>query len=209
MTLKATSHFRRLGELLAGTAVTGRGGQAIPLDDGADRAVRLILETKASGAKVLIVGNGGSAAIAGHLELDLCNRGKVRAMAFNNAPVLTALANDHGYATAFERLVGFWGAKGDVLVAISSSGKSENIHRPIRALAYRGCTTITFSGFAPDNPLRAQGDLNFYVASSHYGEVEVSHEALIHFVIDRVVDVAMAAASGNPAPASPAPSEKK
>lgn len=203
MTLKATSHFRRLGELLSGIAVTGRDGRSIPLDEGADRAVQHILHTKAAGTKVMIVGNGGSAAIAGHLELDLCNRGKVRAMAFNNAPVLTALANDHGYVTAFERLVNFWGQKGDVLVAISSSGKSENIHRPIRALADRGCTVITLSGFAPDNPLRAQGDLNFYVASSHYGEVEVSHEAMIHFMVDRVVDVAMAS------PSAHASSEKK
>ena len=95
-----------------------------------------------------------------------------------------SLANDHGYGCVFERPIQLWVDAGDVLVAISSSGRSENILRAIEAAQARQCRVVTLSGFRPDNPLRRTGELNFYVASETYGFVEVAHAALTHFLAD-------------------------
>ena len=181
----APAYFRRIGALLATTEVTGADGESLSLDSGATRAVEHVLAVSAVGGKVILIGNGGSASIAGHMQMDLCNRAGVRALVFNDPPVLTALANDHGYASAFDRLVALWAEPSDCLIAVSSSGQSDNILRSVATARTRGCRVVTMSGFAPDNPLRRTGDVNFYVASEAYGEVEVVHHALGHFLTDR------------------------
>ena len=183
----ATLYFNRVARLLAQTLVTDGRDETHGLDDAAERAAHLMIGTRERGGKVILVGNGGSASIAGHMEMDLCNRADVRAQVFNDPPVLTALANDHGYETAFARLIHLHAGPHDVLVAISSSGKSRNILNAVDAAREHGCAVITFSGFAADNPLRSRGDLNFYIASDHYGMVEVAHHALGHFLTDYAV----------------------
>lgn len=180
----ATTYFNKLGELLVNTTVTDQEGNVLPLDEGADRAVELVLEAVAAQAKVMVMGNGGSAAIASHLHNDLCKAVGVRSMVFNEPPLLTALANDHGYGCVFERPVDMWAEKNDVMVAISSSGCSENILRAARAAVERECSVITLSGFKQDNPLRHFGNLNFYVIAEMYGLVEVAHSALVHYLAD-------------------------
>ena len=74
--------------------------------------------------------------------------------------------------------------QGDLLVAISSSGSSENILRAVGTARERGCAVITLSGFSPNNPLRQMGDLNLYVPSGEYGFVEVTHLSLCHAMLD-------------------------
>jgi D-sedoheptulose 7-phosphate isomerase len=185
-----SDYFRRVGTLLAAMQATDTHGGAMALDGAADQVVERILAVRAAGRKIVLIGNGGSASIAGHIEMDLCNRVGVRAHVFNDPPVLTALANDHGYEVAFERLLTLWAEPGDGLIAISSSGASENILRSVRVARAHQCHIVTFSGFKPDNPLRSMGDVNFYVASAEYGEVEVAHHALGHFLTDRAAAVA-------------------
>ncbi len=75
----------------------------------------------------------------------------------------------------------------DVLVAISSSGRSENILRGVEAARGKGCEVITMSGFTSDNPLRKTGRLNFYVPSDSYGYVEISHLTLCHCILDMMM----------------------
>lgn len=188
----ALQYFERVGQLLAGIQVTDRHGAGLSLDDGVKGTIERILRLPRESKKVVLIGNGGSAAIAGHMEMDLCNRVNVRAQVFHDPPVLTALANDLGYAVAFEHMVSLWAEPEDCLIAISSSGQSENIHRAVRAARRGGCSIVTFSGFLPDNPLRSMGDWNFYVASEHYGEVEVAHHALGHFLTDAAADMGAA-----------------
>lgn len=185
---QASQFFESVAALLAGIAVTDGHGNTMQLDDGAAAAVDEITGTSQRGGKILLIGNGGSASIAGHMEMDLCNRADTLAMVFNDPPVLTGLSNDYGYVHAFERLVTLAARQGDLLIAISSSGQSENILRAVAAARGIGCRIMTFSGFQPDNPLRSSGDINFYVASSHYGEVEVAHHALGHYLTDSIVE---------------------
>jgi D-sedoheptulose 7-phosphate isomerase len=162
------------------------GGQL--LFEEAMRASRdLLLDAKKQGRKVLVIGNGGSAAIASHMQTDLCHSLGIRGLVFNEPPLLTALANDNGYEHAFQRLVDLWADPGDVLVAISSSGRSSNILNACAAARDRGASLITFSGFGADNPLRSQGDLNFYVANATYGPVESAHAVLVHHLTDQVL----------------------
>ena len=175
------SHFKKVAELLTGMQLTDAKGSSLSLEDGASAAVNLILE---EGRKVMIIGNGGSAAIAAHMHNDLCNSVGIQAVTFNDSSQLTALANDHGYEQVFERPVDLWAKAEDLFIAISSSGKSENILKAARAAKAKGCEVITLSGFGSDNPLRKLGNVNFYIASKSYGEVEVSHLSLTHYLTD-------------------------
>lgn len=184
----ATEYFARICNLLQQTRVTDAGQKPLLFNDAASQGAQAMLDTGRRGNKVILLGNGGSASIAGHMQMDLCNRAHVPALVFNNPPVLTALANDHGYVTAFERLVTLHGEPGDLVIAISSSGQSENLLRAADAARAAGCSIITFTGFKADNPLRQLGDLNYYIDSTHYGEVEVAHHALGHFLTDCAVD---------------------
>ncbi len=184
---RVTSYFRKLSELLLSLQVTAQEGAVLSLDEGANKAVEIILSVKSASCKVMLIGNGGSAAIASHMQNDLCKAVGVRAMVFNEPPLLTALANDHGYGCVFERPAELWANTGDLLLAISSSGQSENILHAVRASVARGCQVITLSGFSADNPLRGMGDLNFYVPSPVYGYVELVHSALAHFLTDYAI----------------------
>ena len=181
---RATSYFRKLFDLLQSTQVTDREGTPLSLDEGVNRAIDLILSLRSASGKVMLIGNGGSAAIASHMHNDLCKAVGVRAITFGEPPLLTALSNDHGYKCVFERPVELWANTGDLMVAISSSGRSENILRAVRASAARGCQVITLSGFSADNPLRRMGHLNLYVPSQVYGFVESVHSVLAHVLTD-------------------------
>ncbi len=176
-----TAHFKKVSELLLGVQITDDKGSALSLPNGASAAVNLLLE---EGRKIMIIGNGGSAAIATHMHNDLCNSVGIQAMTFNDSSQLTALANDHGYDQVFERPIELWAKPGDLLIAISSSGKSENILKGVQAAKKKGCDVVTLSGFRSDNPLRQLGQVNFYIASQSYGEVEVSHVSLTHYLTD-------------------------
>ena len=135
--------------------------------------------------KIMLVGNGGSAAIVSHVQNDLCKAVGIRALVFTEQPLLTALANDNGYGSVYEFPVEQWAEAGDLLWAVSSSGNSENILRAALAASDRGCSIMTFTGFSTDNQLRQTGDLNFYVASDVYGYVETAHAGLSHMITDR------------------------
>ena len=101
-----------------------------------------------------------------------------------NSAALTCLANDFGYEHVFAKQVEYHGRAGDILIAISSSGKSANILNAVKAARGVGMTVVTFSGFDSGNPLRILGDINFYVPSSEYGFVELAHAILLHAVTD-------------------------
>ena len=145
----------------------------------------MILDAESSSGKVMITGNGGSATIASHAHADLYKGVGVKSMVFTEQALLTALANDDGYDSVFEGPIRQWSQTGDLLITVSSSGRSENILRAAQSARGMGCRVITLTGFAPDNPSRQLGDLNFYVDSSEYGFVETTHAALAHFLTDQ------------------------
>jgi len=182
----ATTLSRTLEDLAAlgrRVACTDRGGAACDPDAGFDRCLDLLAGCGRAGGAVLWVGNGGSAALASHFAVDVFNAG-VRSTAFNDAALLTCMGNDCGYEQVFARPVALFAAPGDLLIAISSSGRSPNILAAVGAARDRGCEVVTLSGFRPDNPLRALGDWNFYVPSEAYGPVEMVHAFICHALVD-------------------------
>ena len=181
----AASYFRMLFDAVSNTEVTLEGGLTVSLDHGIADVVKRLEDVRARGDKVMLIGNGGSAAIASHVQNDLCKSVGVRAMVMSEPPLMMALANDDGYETVFEQQVSLWAQPGDLLIAISSGGRSENILRGVKAAHARGAAVLTFTGFAADNPLRQLGTTNFYVSAAEYGYVELSHSALLHLVTDR------------------------
>jgi len=187
MTTDASVYLSELGRLIGTMEIRDQTGKNFSLDDGGRVALDLISEAKRQKAKAIVVGNGGSAAIASHMQNDLCKAVKMRALVFTEQSLLTALANDDGYQTAYETLTELWTEPNDLLIAISSSGRSENILRAAAMVRRAGGHIITMSGFAPDNPLRGLGDINFYVPSDSYGHVEVVHAALGQFLTDALM----------------------
>ncbi len=151
---------------------------------GWHQAAETITKQTAKGGKIMFFGNGGSAAIASHQATDYSKNGGVRAMAFNDASLLTCLSNDYAYAEAFERAILRFADPGDVAVAISSSGKSPNIIKGAGAALKNKCRLITLSGFDANNPLRSLGDVNFYVPSHSYYYVENLHLLILTLILD-------------------------
>lgn len=182
-----TDYLNKLSELMLATQVTDEGNTSLSLNQGAAKVVDLILEVRSGSGKIILVGNGGSSAIVSHVQNDLCKAVGARAIVFTEQPLLTALTNDHGYDYAYEHCTELWAEPGDLFVAVSSSGKSENILRAARAALNRGCRLVTLTGFDSANPLRQMGTLNFYVNSDVYGYVETAHAALTHFMTDKAM----------------------
>ena len=178
-----SNYCNELFNLAKNTRVSGCNNEDINLADGYNKTIEIFKKIQDRGNKIIIVGNGGSASIACHIQTDLSNL-FIRAMTFNNPSPLTAFSNDFGYNFAFERFVNLWAEQDDLLIGISSSGQSENILRAARAAHEKGSIVLTFSGFQEDNPLRSLGNLNFYVSSSHYGHVETVHSILVHSLTD-------------------------
>lgn len=179
--------FGRTQAAIEGALCTGPDGTALSRDEGLKIFFRAVLKAHEAGRKIIVIGNGGSAAIASHTAVDLWKNGGVRAVAFNDSSLLTCISNDLGYENVFSAPLDMFADKGDLLVAISSSGKSVNILKAAKAAADRGCTVVTMSGFGPDNPLRKAGELNFYVPSNGYGFVETAHAILCHCIVDLVI----------------------
>ncbi|MEI9991467.1 MAG: SIS domain-containing protein [Rhizomicrobium sp.] len=181
---RAPKYLDELHRLLKETAVTGAVGQDLDLDDSALKAGEMARTATAAGGTIFFIGNGGSAGIASHMAIDFTKNGGMRALAFNDGAYLTCLGNDLGFDKVFAKPLEMHARKGDLLLAISSSGRSANILNGVEAARAHGCGVLTFSGFDPANPLRRRGDINFYIESGEYGFVEIGHLALIHTILD-------------------------
>jgi len=180
-------YFLELGEMMGRVEVSDNTLSRVDYAEGIRRATNIVRAQTVAGRKVIFVGNGGSAAIASHQAIDYWKNGGMRAIAFNDPALLTCVANDFGYPHVFEKPIAMFADPGDVLIAISSGGCSENILRAANAGLEVGCRVVTLSGFRPDNPLRARGELNFYVPSESYGFVEITHLAVCHCIVDTII----------------------
>lgn len=177
-------YFETLSQLLRDTEVTDRAGNPIALDDGGERVGQQAQASHAAGNKIMFVGNGGCAGIASHLAIDFSKNGGLRATAFNDPAALTCLGNDLGYESVFAKQIELHARPGDLLIAISSSGRSPNILSAVETATEAGCHIVTLSGFCEDNALRRLGEVNFFVRSTEYGFVEIACLTLCHAILD-------------------------
>lgn len=181
-------HLQKLYQLQLNTVVTDLQGNDIGLAAGFKHYYSNALATRERHGKLIFIGNGGSAGIASHLAIDHSKNGQIPAMAFSDAAAITCLSNDYGYEHVFAKQIEYHGRKDDFIIAISSSGKSANILNAVAAARKLGCRVITFSGFDTQNPLNKLGDVNYFVDSNEYGYVEVAHIALIHSMLDYILE---------------------
>ena len=181
-------YYDEFNQLLGQIAVTDARQDSLTLTQGVQRFVDLIENQHKIEKKLIFIGNGGSAAIASHVATDFFKNGKIRAIAFNDAALLTCVSNDYGYEHVFAKPIEMFANPGDIVVAISSSGKSQNILNAAEAAKKKGCHVVTFSGFEPDNPLSKEGEINFYVPSNAYSHVEMIHHSICHYIFDIIME---------------------
>jgi D-sedoheptulose 7-phosphate isomerase len=157
------------------------------------RAAQAISRALAAGGKVLAFGNGGSAGDAEHLVAELVGRFEIERRALPavsltcDSSVVTAIANDYGYATVFTRQVEALGNRGDVAFGISTSGRSANVEAGLAAAKARGLVTIAMTG-RDGGRMGAEADIHLNVAEPSTARVQEVHRTIMHAVcalIDR------------------------
>lgn len=148
---------------------------------------KLMISSLRNGHKVLFCGNGGSAADAQHLSAELLgkfkmNRKALPSLALNvNTSALTAVANDFGYDMTFERLIEGLGSEGDVLVGLSTSGKSTNVVRAMIKAHQIGMKTVAFVGNSPGT-MGKEADICLMIPSDDTPRIQEAHITAGHII---------------------------
>jgi len=156
-----------------------------------------ILESVRKGGKVLLCGNGGSAADAQHIAGEFIGRFKLERRAYpaialtTDTSILTCVANDYSFDDVFKRQVEGLGRAGDVLIAISTSGNSPNIIRAVEAARSLKLTTVSFTG-GQGGRLKGMTEHNFNVGSNYTPFVQSGHGIALHALCE-VVEKALVA----------------
>ncbi len=172
--------------MIASAQVSDASGGSLDTEESLRRVVDMLRDLRERRGNLYLIGNGGSAAVASHSMVDFVNVAGIRAATLDEPSLLTCMTNDYGYAEAFARIVSIKAGPGDMLIAISSSGNSPNIRNAAATMLEIGGAVITFSGFAPDNPLRKLGGVNFWLDTRDYGMVEIGHQFVLHNLADRL-----------------------
>ena len=186
----ALAYMDELREGMRAVVTTDGGGRSLPVAGALSAALALMERCSLvpGAGKTFFIGNGGSAAIASHVAIDYMKTGDFRTTCFTDAAMLTCFANDFGYERVYAEPVRRLASQADVLVAVSSSGRSRNILNAVAEAKQLQMPVITFSGFDEDNDLRPAGVLNFYVRSNNYRVVEAVHMALLDSMLQASVE---------------------
>ena len=153
------------------------------------RIVKLLENAyKKKGIKVLVCGNGGSAAISNHFACDhqkiLSETGKIKPIIISlcsNSSLMTAISNDNSYFDIFSDQIKQIGSKGDVLIIISSSGKSQNVIKALRTAKKMSIKTVSFTGFS-GGLSKKLANYNIHINSSNYGIIESMHHNVMNII---------------------------
>jgi phosphoheptose isomerase len=176
---EASSYFDAYAEEIS------RAGKTIELA-AFHRAAAILLEAYAGGARVFSCGNGGSAAIANHMQCDHVKNVRTTTdlapsvvSLSTNVELVTAVANDLGYENVFVYQLQSQSRPGDVLVAVSSSGRSPNIVRALKWARRHGLRTIALTGFE-GGEAKGVAEAAIHVDCTNYGIIEDLHQAIMH-----------------------------
>lgn len=183
----------RMTTALAQLSIRDWRGDELTPDVGFTRWREETLALRARSGTIYLVGNGASASMASHFAADLAKNGHLHTQVFSDVALMTAISNDLGYENVFAEPLARRARRGDMLVAISSSGASPNVLKAVQVAHELGVTVVTLSAFAAANPLRGLGTLNAYVAAQDYGTAESCHATILHRWMD-LVEVRMAIA---------------
>lgn len=183
--------------LRAAAALLARMEADAGMQEAATHAAQACITALRAGQKVMICGNGGSAADAQHWAGELVSRflydrpGLPAIALTTDSSILTAIGNDYGYERVFSRQVEALGQAGDVLFGLTTSGRSANILAAMRAARERGIVTVGFTGNGPGTTeLAALSDITIRVPSTHTPAIQEGHEVLGH-AICAMIEAAM------------------
>ena len=179
-------YVQRVSSLLEHVSFHGADGENIEVLEGFDIWRDKTLQVRLSKGTIYLIGNGASAAMASHTAADLAKNAHIHTQVFTDVALMTAISNDIGYEAVFSEPLRRMASPGDMLVAVSSSGRSANLMSATALAGDMGMTVVTLTAADANNPLRAQGQLNVYVPARTYGEAETCHAALLHHWMDLV-----------------------
>jgi D-sedoheptulose 7-phosphate isomerase len=152
-------------------------------------AVTALEEAFAKGNKLLVMGNGGSAADAQHFAAEIIGRFKLERPALpaialtTDSSILTAIGNDYGFDAVFSRQVEGLAAHGDVVFGISTSGNSANVEAALEKAKTKGCTTIALLG-RDGGSIKELADIPLIVPSFDTPRIQEGHITIIHIICD-------------------------
>jgi D-sedoheptulose 7-phosphate isomerase len=181
-------------------AYFGRMRQSLDLDGVKDALIQardLMLHCQGHGGKVILAGNGASASIASHAAVDFTKQARVRAIAFNDANLITCYGNDYGYESWIQAALCHHATTSDLVVLISASGRSPNVVQAGEYARDRGLPLLTLTGCEENNPLRMLGDNNLWVDSRAYNIIECTHMFWLAAICDLIVGQAEYTMPGN------------
>jgi len=181
------SNFENLKSNLLSLTTRNHAGEEIESDSAFVQWKDDTLQVRAARKSVFLIGNGASASMASHIAADLAKNAHIRTEVFSDLSLITAIANDLSYVEVFAEPLCRRMTEGDMLVAISSSGQSPNILRAVKEAMRLDGIVVTLSAMNPNNALRSQGLLNFYIPAKSYGMSETCHAAILHYWMDLVV----------------------
>ncbi|MDE7132074.1 MAG: SIS domain-containing protein [Lachnospiraceae bacterium] len=173
---------------LESTEIWYRGEQCKSYDEGIGLLVDTFTKHKEYNSQLFFIGNGGSSAIASHMTADYMKNGGMNTYSLYDNAVTTCMGNDYGYEYIFSRPLDFLAREGDLIVAISSSGNSQNIINAIETACVKRASIITFTGFEADNKVKQMGEINVYVPCIKYGIVESIHNLILQQIVDVIME---------------------
>ena len=165
---------------------TGHDGSSLGYDEGIQKNLGMLENLRDRGGNLFLVGNGGSAGVVSHILTDFINVNKLNARTLHESSLLSCMSNDYGYENSFSEPLSILAWEKDLLIAVSSSGRSLNIHNAVKSVKKAGGGAITLSGFGEDNPLRSMGNLNVWLDSTSYGLVEIGHLFYLHYLSEHL-----------------------
>ena len=151
----------------------------------------MLADTLKEGGKLLVMGNGGSAADAQHFAAEIVGRFKLERRALpavalsTDTSILTAIGNDYGFEAIFSRQVEALAAPGDMVVGISTSGNSPNVLKAFQVARQRGCCIVGLLG-RDGGSIKDACSLALVVPSDDTPRIQEGHIAIIHIVCDLV-----------------------
>jgi D-sedoheptulose 7-phosphate isomerase len=151
----------------------------------------MISSALSKGSKLLVMGNGGSAADSQHFVAEIVGRFKMERKALpaialsTDTSIMTAIGNDYGFESIFSRQVEALAAQGDIVVGLSTSGNSPNVLKALNAARQRGCRTIGLLG-KDGGSIKAVCDLALVMPSTDTPRIQEGHITIIHIACDLV-----------------------
>lgn len=161
----------------------------IPDDEILEKLTKIkevLLNTSKNNGKVMIFGNGGSAAISSHVSVDLTKNAKIKSLNFNEADLITCFSNDYGYDNWIVKTLEIFANKNDFIILLSASGNSLNMIKAAKFCIKKKINFFSITGFNKSNKLNKLSKHFVWIDSYSYNKVELAQLMILLFCVDKI-----------------------